>query len=83
MAEEIARTLLQHLVDALGAGREVDEQTPLLATRIVDSTGILDLAQFIEEQWGIAVSDGELHPDNFGSIEKLAAFVQRKRGETA
>jgi acyl carrier protein len=46
---------------------------------IVDSTGVLDLLMFVEEQFGIEVADDELAPENFDSIDKLADFVERKR----
>ena len=84
MAQGIAEELLQHITDALGDGRpEITADTRLLETRILDSTGILDLAQFIEDQYGITIADDELSPDNFGSIERLVSLVQRKLGDRA
>jgi len=46
---------------------------------ILDSTGALELVLHLEERYGIKVDDEELHPDNLDSIEKMAAFVERKR----
>lgn len=45
---------------------------------IIDSTGILELLEFIEEQFKIKVEDDEVIPDNLDSLNKLASFVQRK-----
>ena len=81
MARAIAAELLQHISAVLGDVREITAETRLLETRILDSTGILDVAQFIEDQYGITVADDELHPDNFGSVENLVSFVQGKLGE--
>jgi acyl carrier protein len=46
---------------------------------ILDSTGALELVMHLEEEYGIKVQDDELHPDNLDSVEKIAAFIERKR----
>jgi len=51
----------------------------LLAQGIIDSMGILKLVTFLEERFGIEAIDDDLVPENFASIETLAAFVERKR----
>jgi acyl carrier protein len=49
-----------------------------METGIVDSTGVLELLEFIEETFGIMVEDEEVVPANLDSLEKLAVFIQRK-----
>jgi acyl carrier protein len=51
-----------------------------LEAGIIDSTGVLELVQFLEETWEISVKDEEMVPANLDSLAKLEAFVQRKRG---
>jgi acyl carrier protein len=51
----------------------------LLGRGIVDSTGMLEIIFFIEEQLGVKVRDEEMIPDNLDSVKKIAAFVQGKR----
>lgn len=46
---------------------------------IIDSTGVLELIFFVEEQFGIKVADKEMIPDNFDSVENIARFVQHKQ----
>jgi acyl carrier protein len=46
---------------------------------IIDSTGVLELIFFVEEQFGIKVNDKEMVPDNFDSVNNIARFVQSKR----
>jgi len=46
---------------------------------ILDSTGILELIMFLEEEIGITVEDMEMIPDNLDSVNKLATFINRKR----
>jgi acyl carrier protein len=50
-----------------------------LETGIIDSTGMLELVSFIESEFGIEVGDTELIPENLDSIERLAAFIEKKK----
>ena len=51
----------------------------LLGRGIVDSTGMLEIIFFIEEQLGVKVKDEEMIPDNLDSVSKISAFVASKR----
>ena len=55
------------------------DSTSFLENGIVDSTGILEIVEFIEEKFEINVDDEELIPENLDSIENLSNFVSRKR----
>lgn len=46
---------------------------------IIDSTGILELIQFLESRFGVEVAESETVPDNLGSISSLTRFVMSKR----
>ena len=58
--------------------RKLDASTPLLASGVIDSQGVLEVVPFLEQTFGIQISDEELVPENFASIRCLAAFVTRK-----
>jgi len=51
----------------------------LLGRGIVDSTGMLEIIMFIEEQLGVTVMDEEMVPENLDSVSRIAAFVESKR----
>ena len=51
----------------------------LLDRGIVDSTGMLEIIMYIEEQFGIAVADDEMLPDNLDSVSRIAGFIARKQ----
>ena len=61
-----------------------DEQDALknddsfLGMGIVDSTGIMEVILFIEEEWGFTVANDEMVPENLDSIESLVTYVGRK-----
>lgn len=50
-----------------------------LETGILDSTGILEVIYFIEEDFGIKVEDDEMIPENLDSVDHIVAFVSRKQ----
>ena len=59
----------------------LEESTSFLDEGIVDSTGILELIEYISEEFGITVEDDELIPENLDSINNVSAFIGRKRGQ--
>jgi acyl carrier protein len=46
---------------------------------ILDSTGIMEMILFIEEEFGLTVTDQEMVPENLDSVRNVAAFIQRKQ----
>jgi acyl carrier protein len=56
----------------------LDSKDSFLEKGIIDSTGILEVIFFIEEQFGFKVADEEMVPENLDSVNNLVAFVARK-----
>ena len=56
----------------------IDENMSLYENRIVDSTGVLEVVDFLEETFGIKIEDDELVPDNLDSIKKISKFIHKK-----
>ena len=56
------------------------DQASLLDEGVVDSTGVLEVIGFLESEFGLAIEDAEITPENFDSIARIAAFVSRKCG---
>lgn len=63
-----------------GDGSAFGDADSLTARGILDSTGAMELVLHLEECYGIKVLDEELHPDNLDSIDKISAYIERKRG---
>jgi acyl carrier protein len=51
----------------------------LIEAGIIDSTGVLELVGFLEEAYGIEISDSELVPENLDSIDNILRFMTAKR----
>jgi acyl carrier protein len=56
----------------------VKDETLFLDEGIIDSTGILELVSYLEEEFSIGVEDEELVPENLGSINNVVAYLERK-----
>jgi acyl carrier protein len=68
----------------LGPGETtLRDDEPLLANGILDSLGIVHLAAFIEETFGVAVPDEALLPEHFGTVRRVAALVDHLEGQAA
>jgi methoxymalonate biosynthesis acyl carrier protein len=59
-------------------GRALADDTDLLNEWFVDSLGIVQTVQFLEDRFGIDVARADVQADNFHSVRALAAFVRRK-----
>jgi len=77
----IETDLRRYIVDKLLFGRTdtvVNGDTSFLESGLIDSTGVLELVAFLEEQFHIKVEDEDLIPANLDSIDALTRFVERK-----
>jgi len=59
-------------------GYPYDDSTSFLEEGIVDSTGVLELILFVEENFSFKVPDEDITPDNFDSDARLADYIQAK-----
>ena len=61
-----------------GQDNGLKDDTSFLDEGIIDSTGILELVSFLEEEFSISVEDEELIPENLDSIINVVAYLERK-----
>lgn len=53
----------------------------LLAAGIVDSLGFVELVEEVESRYEVGVQDIEITEENFGSVDSIVRYVERKRVE--
>ena len=46
---------------------------------LVDSTGILEIIAFIEDDFNLTVEDEEMVPENLDSVDSLLVFIEKKQ----
>jgi acyl carrier protein len=54
------------------------DETSLLETGIVDSTGVQEVIEFLEMAFQIRVENEEILPENLDSVSRLSRFVRHK-----
>jgi acyl carrier protein len=77
----VQQAIRSYIVDNIlfGDGESLNEDVSFQKSGILDSTGFLGLITFAEEKFGITIADDEVVPDNFDTLRKMSAFVERKR----
>lgn len=63
-----------------GDDSSLKNDTSFLQEHIIDSTGILEVISFLEEEFSIKINDDELLPENLDSLNNIDAFLKRKLG---
>ena len=56
------------------------EEKHLIDNRILDSFAIISLVSELEEEFDIRITAVEMVPENFNSVEAMAAMVQKLQG---
>jgi len=51
----------------------------LMKARIIDSMAMLELVVWLEQTFGLRVTNEHLVPENFRSVAALAGYVRRSR----
>lgn len=80
--QETRRRVRQYILENLMFSddpSQLPDDVSLLDRGIIDSTGVLEVVMFIEESFGVKVHDGDLLPENFDSVARIADFVARLR----
>lgn len=78
--QEIKNKIRDFIVEnfLFGSADELNDDSSFLDGGIIDSTGVLELVEFLEEDFSISIDDEELIPENLDSINNVAAFLKTK-----
>lgn len=66
-----------------GSDEGLTDDTSFLEQGIIDSTGVLELVEFLENTFSIEVDDEELVPENLDSLKSLESYLERKTKKVA
>jgi acyl carrier protein len=59
-------------------GSALGGEDSLIEAGVIDSTGVLELIEYLESNYDIQISDDEVLPDNLDSIARISRFVTTK-----
>jgi acyl carrier protein len=74
---EVQNLVKSHIETELASGRNIRLELDTDLTGIVDSTGVLELAVWIENTFGFAVEIEEITAEDFGSVRALASWIRK------
>ena len=57
---------------------ELNSNDSFLEKGIIDSTGILEVIFFLEEEFGVSIEDDEMIPENLDSVNNIVNFINKK-----
>jgi len=75
--ETMRQFITESYLPSSGVDRFEDDDS-LMERGIIDSTGVLELLEYIEEKFEITIEDEEVIPDNLDSLNKLTVFIEKK-----
>jgi acyl carrier protein len=79
----VSKQIRSFLAQQFPLTKNVGDDQSLLGGGLIDSLGVLEVVTFLEREYGIAVLDEDLVPENFGSISSLVRFIEAKKPGSA
>ncbi|MEL4106541.1 acyl carrier protein [Oscillospiraceae bacterium WX1] len=80
-AERVTESIRAFLFDRYLFGyeeNELDNDASFMDNGVLDSMGILELVTFVENTFGITVTDADILPENMDSVNRLEQFIRTK-----
>jgi len=78
---EFKNVIKQFIIDEIiddGNSTEIIDDESLIDNGILDSIAMLKILDFIEEKFSVKVSDDELMPENFETLESMSSLIKEK-----
>ncbi|MDH4309629.1 MAG: acyl carrier protein [Acidimicrobiia bacterium] len=77
ITQDVKDFLLSELLDA---ATDLQPDTPLLKTELIDSMGVLTLVGFLEDEYGIIIAADDVSAANFETLVTITRLVESKLG---
>tara|TARA_R110000822_G_scaffold310505_1_gene443558 strand:+ start:6560 stop:6808 length:249 start_codon:yes stop_codon:yes gene_type:complete len=76
---ETKSKIKNYIINAtLSDNKSIADDTLIFETGLLDSMGLLFLIEFLKEEFNVEVSDDELLPENFESVNSIIKFIEGK-----
>ncbi len=80
MADEIESKLSQYIAKEMlkQPTRVIKPDEPLITSGLIDSFHLVDLALFVEDNFGVHIDDAELNAQTFDNLVQLLALIKSR-----
>lgn len=81
MDDQITASLAHYVATRIlrQPGRTIRPDEPLLSSGLVDSFSLMDLALYVEDNFGVRIEDTELNPQTFDTLGQLSKLIVARR----
>ncbi len=81
MSNDVIAKLAEFIADEIlkQPNREIAPDEALISSGMIDSFSLMDLALFVEDNFGVRIEDTELNADTFDSLEALTALISSRK----
>ena len=81
MKEEILENLISFLCKSFFVETdEIELDKSLVDQGIIDSFGLVEISGYIQREYSTTVQELEMNRENFGSVNNIVSFIERKCG---
>ena len=77
--EEIRNAVRAFITENVPGINNLNNDTPLISSRLMDSIVALKLVSFLEEKFQVEFEAHEVDQDNLETIDIISAFVEKKQ----
>jgi acyl carrier protein len=81
MSETVVTAVEQYIASQIlkQPNRKIAANEPLISSGLIDSFSLMDLALFVEDNFGVRIEDTELNADTFDSLTQLASLIDSRK----
>jgi acyl carrier protein len=81
MTDEIRTRLREYLTkDVLrDPSYPLGDNDALISSGLIDSFSLVDVALWVEDQFGVHIDNSELNADSFDNVAQLASYIQQRQ----
>lgn len=59
--------------------RRITNEEAIISSGLIDSFSLMDLALFVEDNFGVRIEDTELNADTFDNLAQLTALIESRK----
>lgn len=59
--------------------RSIAPDESLISSGLIDSFSLMDVALFVEDNYGVRIEDTELNAETFDNLTQLAALIESRK----
>jgi len=77
--EEKVKNFISENILFSDIGYPFNEDDSFLEKGVVDSMNVMEIVAFVEDTFGVNISDSDIVPSNFDSISNITKFIEKKK----